>query len=287
MPLFAFISGYFSVKAIKNMAFVHLLKIKGEKLLLPIISFVIVYFFLFGFPDNLNLAGKIAEIIYVFLWKLWFLWGIFISTITVYLLERKHFSKYLFPFLMVTFFIIPNCGTLSWMVSIIPAFVTGYYFNKFDYMNYLYNHSFLSVIILFVSFSLLLLFFTKDCYIYTSGLSCLGNAPLTQILIDVYRLVIGIVGSLFFITLTYMVKLHLRLGVCEKFLSYIGKYSLGMYIYQTIIFDFIEKELHYQLLPCACFLVINLIIICCSTIFLTFITSKNRIFSFFILGGRR
>ena len=89
----------------------------------------------------------------------------------------------------------------------------------------------------------------RDCYIYTTGFSLLGKDMPIQLAIDIYRFVIGIVGSSVVILsaaiLAYIFK-HVNIvgaacGKLVEIVGYVGKNTLGIYLASTLIFIYIIK----------------------------------------------
>ena len=81
-----------------------------------------------------------------------------------------------------------------------PYFIVGYFANKKNLSAQLDLKYVL--IPLAIGFAFLLAFFNKDSFIYTSGINI---NSLDQLWVDMYRYIIGFVGSFLFLAITYLI----------------------------------------------------------------------------------
>lgn len=99
------------------------------------------------------------------------------------------------------------------------------------------------IVMLFVSgaaWLLLLRFYNYNSYIYSTGFTVLGKNFFNQVKIDLYRTIIGLLGSVFVILIIYFVHLI----NFEKFnvgLAYIGKSSLAIYFVSAYLNNIVAK----------------------------------------------
>ena len=127
-------------------------------------------------------------------------------------------------------------------------------------------------------------FFNQENYIYQSGFSLIGKkSALLQIGIDVFRIVIGLVGSCA-VLLCYKV-LHIRLGNIP-WLAWLGQNSMGIYIVNSYVNLYILKYICVngsENLLFSCILSAPVTVICLA---LTICISRNRMLNRLLLGGR-
>ena len=91
-------------------------------------------------------------------------------------------------------------------------------------------------------FVFLLYFFNNNSYIYTTGYTLLDKEMLTQLGIDFYRFIIGLVGSFFIILL--LLKIYPKISDCiTSIFSIIGMNSLGIYMISGLIFQYLLPKL--------------------------------------------
>jgi hypothetical protein len=114
-----------------------------------------------------------------------------------------------------------------------PYFVIGFYFalykDKIPAM--LMKLRYISLVL----FPVMIMFFEKKHYIYTSGLIGSQYSIREYLYIDIFRWAIGLVGSVFvmtFIFLVFKLKVFQKLFDCfEK----LGRYTLHIYVYQVVL----------------------------------------------------
>lgn len=116
----------------------------------------------------------------------------------------------------------------------------GFYFNKYKFFEFLFEkHLFKAVLLFGFLYFLLYLFFEKETYLYWSYYSIIGKGW-HQLIVDVQRTVTGICGSLFVICTLKLTSGYFH-NVFVKFLSYLGRNTLQLYIISMLPF-FIDIE---------------------------------------------
>lgn len=251
MPLFMMVSGYLFAFSI-NKGIGYNIKRRFSSLIVPVLSWSMLSFLFWSFSSILKGEPiSILRLIKTPLTHLWFLWAVFWSSCIV-LLIHKYFKDRILVYLLcilVSFFI-PDDYNISMYKFVFPYFLMGYAWNKLGGAKK-YTSNNVIYIVLFFIFGGLLLLFDRNSYIYISG-HCLLNdkiALLPQLGIDLYRYLIGFVGSCFMmLTLYKLSNLINTRTLCFKpivsILEYLGKNTLGIYI--------ISVHLNVQLLARIC-----------------------------------
>lgn len=245
MPLFFLISGYvFYWSCRKNLSILIKKQIMGIGT--PIIMWNFIQWLLMLVKavleeNELSFYTCIKQLISG-IYGLWFLWSVLIFSVTVGIIYKK--AKNL-KFMYVGFFLIwcmmiflpgkiqPSKNFNVWLF---PYFLMGFLFCK--YGNRI-NGAFLKIRYLsLILFPFLLSFFTQRDYIYTSGINPFKSeyGIEVQIAIDIYRWVIGIVGSIFVITIIYFLYSIIQ-GRYWKLLGEIGRYTLQIYVIQRTLLE--------------------------------------------------
>ena len=105
-----------------------------------------------------------------------------------------------------TSFIVPDTYGLSLYKYMYPFYVAGYLCNKYDLKEKFYKkiNKYILLAALGVIFVVMVIFFNRDMYIYTTGHFILEKNVLKQLGIDFYRMVVGFAGSAF-----VLVALHI------------------------------------------------------------------------------
>lgn len=293
MPLFMLVSGYlFGISASRH-SLLQNLKTRFTSLLVPILTWNIPVF-----AVHLIRRGEysLGAIISVFLrtavYSMWFLWAILLCSLIVlavrYLL-RDHVLAYLAVF-AVTFFL-PDVGDTENYKFMYPFFVLGYLYNCYGantkwLQKLLVVPRGLRLVASGAAFAVLLTFYNRDCFIYTSGYYIFsGDEPLRQFGIDMYRFVIGLVGCLFVTDLVCGMYDTLPAWL-RSALSCLGRNSLGIYAVSSFVFMILPDitpwmpGLHYGVVLLET-VVITLFCLLCSVVM-----RKIKITNVLLLGGR-
>jgi fucose 4-O-acetylase-like acetyltransferase len=246
MPLLMLVSGYLFCKSAQRYDKKTLLPHKVINLVRPILwGGVFVYIFTTVLFEVLN-----EKNLHIFLdvlldgsWlsslsRLWFLWSVLVATIVMCLVvmvernsDRKFFAIVQFFIIVLGFFLAAFFPSRQNNVFMYPYFVLGYYYAKYEY-----NIKKFQIIkyTTFVIYPIMLLFFEKKHYIYTSGIFGGEYSIAEYIAIDAYRWIIGLVGSIFVITI---VQLLLKIPVSKQFgkaVARIGQNTLQIYVLSTV-----------------------------------------------------
>jgi uncharacterized membrane protein YeiB len=110
--------------------------------------------------------------------------------------------------------------------------VMGYYYAKYETsFEKIYVAKYLTIGL----FPIMLLFFEKKHYIYTSGIFG-GEYSVTEyIAINGYRWLIGLIGSIFVITIIQLLQLSSRLKHLMKIVASLGRRSLQIYVLSVVV----------------------------------------------------
>lgn len=230
MPLFMMISGFFSARLGSQNFFPVLVK-KFRQLLLPVISICSIWLII----NYLGIGGG-----HPFEW-FWFLKSAFICSILFLIVSKtgKYFWVSLILSLVLSFFI------RTYQVhKMYPCFVLGVMLNRyFDWFEINAKKILLVFGTLFISFvigaelrnGLENKYFGFDINPFRLRIA-------KQLLDVIYPIVMGICGSIAFFAL-----FSLKLKKCNKkrlfsVFSDWGKHTLGIYIFQTFILEFILRK---------------------------------------------
>lgn len=239
MPLFMMISGYFadSSMSMKQKAF---LKKKFRQLIYPCLIFGgCSWFFLevkYSFHwrhTELSILGLMED--FYWLADFWFLKSCFICFCLAYF-SKRWCKSYWIPVSLLASQAITTMS-VSFMY---PCFVIGIGLKE---RAQLWERITSNNTYLFILFCLLLFFWSKETWYYSHGIpqgfiitDC--SALLKIGFFRLFRMIIGIIGSLFFISFFYNLykkdkhNLYINNLCCDW-----GKYTLEVYILQTILLE--------------------------------------------------
>ena len=235
MPLFMTISGYLFCISSKNKNKEQLLLKKSSSLIRAIVGGTIFIIVMQDVLINHNISAFIDGRWINRLSVLWFLWSVLSATIVMCIVEKYAVYKYQHVLIIlagVLFVIVfPNAQRNLYMY---PYFVIGYYFARQYQNSGMERLKYISLVV----FPIMITFYDKKHYIYTSEL--IGNEYSVQeyLLIDGYRWVIGLVGSIFFITmLQLLLRIRLLKLIYDKF-TLVGQKSLQIYVLSTVFLSY-------------------------------------------------
>lgn len=292
MPLFMLISGYMFYFSINRYTVKEILISRCKGLLLPIFSSTVL---IFGVKEIIlegimqyGIRFTVKSFINLFLGNLWFLWAIFYCSLVV-LCTKKFFKDNLLVYVIIFIlsFFWKDAYNFSYYKFMFPFFVIGYFFNKSNGKKYLENVKWKWVIFCGIIFIGMLTFYNRDSYIYTTGHYILKDNSIRQLGIDMYRMVIGAVGSIFVILFMKKILFVINSEQINKTLSFIGKNSIGIYIFSGYIFYYMLLEITQMVADLNYLLAaMETIIILGISLAISAIIQKNKILSLTFLGGR-
>lgn len=245
MPLFMLISGFLFYNSVNRHSWDKNFKSRFTKLVLPIIIWNTLYLIVidtYRLFNGISLhIGQIAS----YLTALWFLWAIFWSSTTVLIIRRFFKDRILIYVLIgVLALFLPSKWGSSLYIYMYPYFIIGYLWNKYNLESKLHlsniNIKVLISILCIIMFYFLYLNFTKEDYVYTTGITILKMNPekgllldFHQISIDLYRYLIGLVGASSVLLIINILLKSFQIkedSFIAKFFSRIGQKTLGIYI---------------------------------------------------------
>lgn len=235
MSLFALISGYLFGNSLKKRNLREFLTSRVTGFLLPVVSWSLIDWLLNGIlHGTISLFGLWKNLTGTFLW---FLWSIFAAQLISSLIEKKIPVQYRWLGFIGGYFLMYCFPNPEMNLFLYPFIVIGFLCNKKDISTLkMGNWIWISVPIWIT----LLLFFNKECYIYTTGISVWKSEIETwrHLLINCYRYVIGFTGSISVILLINVISKSIT--KINKFATF-GKYSMQIYILQGFAFKIYSK----------------------------------------------
>lgn len=298
MPLFMLVSGYLFAFSINKRKWSHNIVYKFKTLVIPILLWSVIPFVLsivgmYESDESISFRNLVKKYISTSLENLWFLWAVFWCSIIVIIVHRffkDNIIAYTFG-LLLTFLTPDNIGLLSNLALykfMYPYFLIGYFYNlknKKEIYRPIYQKN-ITLIIIGIAYVGLMFFYNYNSYIYTSGYCIFKGDIYNQIYNDVYRFVIGLVGSAFIMLLIHKCHKYLR-GKVKQIFLFIGRNPLGIYIISGIIFSYVFNivsfnitSLNYGIAIVESLTVLAISLLC------TGIIQKSKILNKLLLGGR-
>lgn len=276
MPLFMLISGYLSWNSIQKAKTRQeqftLLKKRASVLLLPVILWTVLDYLrifiinvIYGYQELqpikilLSLIRTLPSFFISILTNLWFLWAVFWCFLIVFIMHcylRDSVLLYGIGYLLL--FLIPDGMGLGAYKYMMPYFIAAFYFHRWqeqetentflsEWNKFYQRFSWICIAVTGILFGLLFhLFFDENTLIYLSGYKLIGKNVLLQLFLDLYRMIIGFIGSIFFILLW---RELLKSGYSFPILTKMGQNSMGIYILSGYLLIFGIAPLTVQFHP--------------------------------------
>lgn len=243
MPAFALVSGYFYKNSVQRQGGIRK---KVDALFVPLMVWSVLaaaVFVITSFLSNGLTIDSVWETSNILLTYLWFLRSSFISFLLIWLVN-KYCHNWVIVHLLIlvsSLFVSDFLNTETWKFTY-PFFVTGYYWNVFN-MNQrigkLLKHMFLLIVALVCLYASMFSFYNHQSFVYTSG-TYISDSE--HFYIDVYRYMIGYVGSTLLILFVYCFFGRLP-RVLRQILAGCGRMSLTVYILDALFNDFFLPRL--------------------------------------------
>ncbi len=299
MPLFMLISGYFFYYTINKRSIVYIVKNKFFKTIVPIVlTTILIYFDTYN--PKLTIHEQLVAFYAILIRELWFLWAIFLDSMIVMAIYFS--SKYisglsmssrLSPSLLfysisaivcVLFMVLPDISVIRDGVKFMfPCFIFGFCINQYDLTTVYKNNRVLILILCLVAYICL---FTKFDYAFTfykSGVYIFNSffSPNKMIFINIYRVVVGILGSLSLMMLVYEISQKVSIPSIVNSLAKLGQHTLGVYILSWILnyywLKLIPLQPHFNLYSLANTIVMLIVSYAITILFIRFqSTIKQR-----------
>lgn len=295
MPLFMLVSGYLFAYSVKKYDWIIIIKNKFSQLIVPLFFWSLVNFGINVLSEMkkgnaITLIWILKSVASNFIGGAWFLWAIWWCSFAVVIVNRFFRNSliiYIMGFLLT--FVIPDTYGLGLYKFMYPFFVLAFNFNYYELETKLnrYIRSMYLKICFFIIWMFMIRFYDYKSYIYTSGYTLLNKNATEQLAIDLYRFIIGLVGS---IVVLYLIELLTRIlrGRIEKALIFIGKNSMGIYLISGYIFSYILTRLTTSITDVNYALVLmEGILILLVSLLLTQVIRKFELANYMFLGGRK
>lgn len=242
MPLFMLLCGYFVTSM--NKPFLEMLSKKAKQLLLPAITCTaICCVYLYFFRTHVNFRDEIIG-------NSWFLKVLFVYYIFFYFLRKIKINEWLlFIVACIILFVIPKGSTLQ-VNLLFPYFIGGYMLRKYNVLEK-YGKSSIFLFIMFLLFLVSLLYL---CYNNIPEYVPVNYNTLHDcFFIILMRYLVGFSGSLFFILLISKSDIFLSGMKLYNKMALYGRYTLGIYVLQTILVvnifpDIVEWNMQNEIL---------------------------------------
>lgn len=278
MPLFILVSGYLSYGTCSRKSTKDILVDKSIAILIPIVSFTVINMIVTHYNDISGLLS-LEQWCYTYLNLLWYLWIYLICSILVSFIHKlDNIPAISFSILLsLSALFLPHRWIFHYLTWLFPIFMIGYFANRLKMMDHIKKHS----IVLFTATACIYLFligfYTKDCFIYTTGTTILRNGAIdfNQLNIDIYREIIGILGTMMVLSGVAFAERYLS----NRVVVWMGMSSLGIYCFQDLSFRIYFHLSRYLSQPDLMSWVVAILFFLFFSVSCTFFIQRNKYLS--------
>lgn len=240
MPLFMFLSGYVFYWSCKRKSLNEILLSRFKGIAIPMmvwggISFVLT--FRNGIPNSVVLffKGYVQECL-----NIWFLWAVFVASVLIAAIYKcKTDNKVIrYTMMILAMFVVALLPGYTGNLFVYPYFLIGFAFSE----NKIFSSKKYKIAepIFLLAWICLLFFYQNKHYVYTSGMSLLNSEYgfRGQLVIDIYRYAIGLLGTLGIIYLARIVYNRIKDKSFTGVIEYAGQHSIDIYLMQRLLLEF-------------------------------------------------
>ncbi|MRG48656.1 acyltransferase family protein [Chitinophaga sp. SYP-B3965] len=287
MPLFMLISGYFFYFSCNKYSFREGVISRFTKVLLPVIVWAALYFIIKMLLNGeyLGIKATVIQYIKICITSIWFLWAVFFCSLAV--LVVKHFFKdniYVYLLLFLLTFVVPDFFIIFLYKFMYPFFVLGYLYNKYKTKITWGKQGYWLVGFLLL-YIVLMRFYVYDSFIYNGQYMHYNKDIPYQLYTDIYRLVVGLVGSVLVILILQYIFKNRQNSKVAVLLGTLGVYSLGIYIITGYIQPLLLKVPFLEGFSYLNVFLVSLVVLVVSY-GLTYLLRKVPVTNKLLLGGR-
>lgn len=262
MPLFMMVSGYLSWSSMKkaqsNKERRALLRKRISVLVVPIFLWSAVDYARILITNHMNGEPQPEALIFVYFYNvlnnLWFLWAVWWCFLIVYIMHyflKDNIIIYGLGFMVL--FVIPDGLGLGAYKYMMPYFISAYYMHGYIQdkgQEFKKTPKLWMLAATGLAFAGLFIFYNEDSFIYLTGYKLIGKNMAKQLWIDLYRMLVGFVGSGFFIfAWQYIISGINRINKVSKLnfefkiLRKLGAETMGIYILSGYLLALIMPQL--------------------------------------------
>ena len=226
MPLFMMISGYLFFYSLGRYNVRRLTIKRFTQLIIPSLSWFVLESFLIG--RNINIPNLKYGAVFPF----WFLSSLFYISVTMAVSYAicKDKSWVIFIGVFIASLFLGDSWNMDRTKFMAPYFLLGVCAHYF--ISYIHLHKHKIGLISIITWIVMFLFWERDYYIYITKMTFHGVDFTHQLNIVLFRYVIGFAGSF---SAIYLYSFTCKLKSFSLIASYLGAYTLPIYIISTLI----------------------------------------------------
>lgn len=253
MPLFMVISGYLFYYSIKSKKALEIVWGRLRTLVVPIFSFAFIVWLL-HFNSDYSFFDQIRNYLSRTRYTLWFLWALFYCSMGVLLVHLIAKDNVIVCIALVLLsYLTPDKWFSELYKFMYPCFLFGYFAHKYNWTEFFKKNI---KVVAGVATALYVLamfaYYDVNTYVYISGSCVLKDGMLDwhQFFINVYRTLVGICGSVAFVSVLYVLNdLFPKNSKLEHWIVALGTMTMGIYCFQNYFWILYSNYIDWTLKP--------------------------------------
>ena len=248
MPLFMIVSGYLFFYSVRKYSLRTLISKRVKPLGWTMIIWGGAYNLILQMLYVLMRHEKFSVVaLYKSLFSSWFIWSVLLLSVITAGIEKKVKTKSLkIVMYIISIVIISVLPCAEYNLFMFPYFILGYIVanSSQNEKNFSVN-KYLKILSAILFLGLLSAYKSRDL-VYVSGVNPFksNEGVLTQIGIDIYRWIIGLLGIIVSTEgIRYLVRKKKWNNSFAKWLEIMGKYSLQIYLVQKLMLEFLGNRI--------------------------------------------
>lgn len=240
LPLFMMIAGFFSLSSFK-LSFMDVLKKKGSQLILPCITWGIILYGVIAVMNSCFGAKLSYSPFFVFFQHFWFLKSLFACFLIAYIVSRK--CKNVLLWVVVTL-MLAHVTTTHQLPIMYFCFLAGVLL-RLNFSKFTDKYKIITVICGVVYLGLVIMTKADLPLKGINMVDVIASHNITPPILQYFdKIIVSITSGLFFIGLMYWASKNKKLNefLSNSILTKMGRYTLGIYILQSIILETIMAE---------------------------------------------
>ena len=290
MPLFMVISGYLFYYSIESKKSMEIIWGRLRSLVVPIFAFAFLVW-LFQFHPEFSFLDQIRNYLSCARYTLWFLWALLYCSMGLLLVHLLAKDNVIVCIVLILFsYLTPDKWFSELYKFMFPCFLFGYLAHKNNWIEFFKQNI---MIVAGVTTALYVLaifaYYDIDTYVYISG-SCVlkkGMFDWHQLFVNLYRTLVGICGSVAFMSGLYIVHGFLsENNMVERWLVTIGTMTMGIYCIQNYFWILYSNYVDWLVEPIFLNRLLAFVVSFVVSILITMLVKRVKVLNVLFLGGR-
>ncbi|MDU1889527.1 MAG: acyltransferase family protein [Dysgonomonas sp.] len=228
MPLFMGISGYFAYFSIAKHSIKSYAISRIKYLLLPLVAWCLISVLITGLNTEMSAAAFLGKFVYAVDHYYWFIWAIIYSSMMICVMQKWSIDK---PWILLVLSVLIMFASTSHLSLNIGReyfiyFALGYMLGSHDLSKY---YQFCRKYIYLIAVLFVVCYIIWDPNLYFSPFTIEGW------LTYLFRVFSGLVASVLFLVVMYLLYGKIKERPAISYLSGIGQETLGIYLMQDLL----------------------------------------------------